>query len=319
MHKFDITGKRIWVAGHSGLVGSALRRRLEHEPCEVLTVSHSDLDLTRQSDTQDWIAEHRPDAIIMAAGKVGGIGANASAPADFLYKNLAMAQNVIHGAYKADVQKLLYLGSSCIYPRDCKQPIKEEYLLSGPLEDTNEGYAIAKIAGLKLCQKYRTQYGCNFISAMPTNLYGPCDNFDPETAHVIPALMHKMHQAKINNQPSIEIWGTGQAIREYLHVDDLADALLFLLQNYSDDSHINVGSGQEYTIAQTANMIRDVVGYSGKLVYDSLRPDGTPRKVLDSARINALGWNAETAFEKGLQDTYAWYCEEYLSKSQKHA
>lgn len=307
MAEFSLSGKKIWVAGHSGLVGSAVCRRLEREDCEVITVSHSALDLTRQADTEAWIAAQKPDAVILSAAKVGGIGANMEEPADFIYQNMAIAQNVLHAAYQSGVTKVLFLGSSCIYPRDAQQPIAEEALLSAKLEPSNEGYAIAKIAGLKMAQFYRRQYGCDFISAMPTNLYGPGDHFNARTSHVIPALMHKMYHAKMEGAPSVEIWGTGNALREFLHVDDLADALIFLLQHYSDEAPINIGSGQECSIRALADMIADVSGYGGKLVYDTLRPDGTPRKIVDTTRINDMGWRASIPLSQGIQDTYDGY------------
>lgn len=307
MAEFSLQGKKIWVAGHSGLVGSALLRRLTRERCEVITATHSTLDLTRQSDTEEWMAGHRPDAVILAAAKVGGIGANSEQPAEFIYQNLAIAQNVIHAAYRGNVQKLLFLGSSCIYPREAAQPITEDALLTGPLEPTNEAYAVAKIAGMKMAQFYRAQYGCDFISAMPTNLYGPGDHFNARSSHVIPALMHKMHIAKMKNSPHVEIWGSGKPMREFLHVDDLADALVFMLQHYSDVAPVNIGSGEEVSIATLADMVRDVCGYDGELVYDALRPDGTPRKMVDCSRLQAMGWKASIPLSLGLAETYGWY------------
>lgn len=300
--------KKIWIAGHTGLVGSALVRRLHGEPCEVLRVSHKDLDLTRQAETEIWIARHKPDAIIMAAARVGGIEANRTAPADFLSDNLAMAQNVIHGAYKAGVPKLLFLGSSCIYPRMAPQPIREVALMTGPLEETNEWYAIAKIAGLKLCQAYRRQYGCDFISAMPTNLYGPGDRFEARTSHVIPALMMKIHAAKLACAPSVKVWGTGNPLREFLYADDLADALVFMLRNYAGEEPVNVGSGQEISIAELVRLLCDITGYRGEIVFDPSMPDGAPRKRLDCEKLGRMGWTAQTDLRKGLEETYSLYC-----------
>lgn len=310
MAEFSLQGKKIWVAGHNGLVGSALLRRLAREECEIITAAHDALDLTRQSDTEEWMAGHKPDAVILAAAKVGGIGENSGHPAEFIYQNLAIAQNVIHAAYRNNVRKLLFLGSSCIYPRMAAQPIPEDALLTGPLEPTNEAYAIAKIAGLKMAQFYRAQYECDFISAMPTNLYGPGDHFNARSSHVIPALMHKMHSAKMENNPSVDIWGSGKPMREFLHVDDLADALVFVLQHYSDAPPVNIGSGEEVSIAKLAEMVRDVCGYAGELVYDPLKPDGTPRKILDCSRLQTMGWRASIPLSQGLVETYEWYAQE---------
>ncbi|MEM6781777.1 MAG: GDP-L-fucose synthase [Pseudomonadota bacterium] len=309
MPEFSLQDKKIWVAGHTGMVGQAILRRLEHEPCEVLKITHDELDLTRQQDTENWIESTKPDVVIIAAAKVGGIGANMNAPAEFIYQNMAIAQNVIHGAYKAGVEKLLFLGSSCIYPREAKQPITEDCLLSAPLELTNEAYAIAKIAGVKLAQFYRKQYGCDYISAMPTNLYGPNDNFDPETGHVIPALIHKIHKAKKEEIASVAIWGTGAPSREFMHVDDLADALVHVLKQYSSENPINIGSGEELSIMETAKLIQDIIGYDGELVYNSLKPDGVPRKILDSSKLYGLGWKPTIALKEGLEQTYTWYCD----------
>lgn len=304
---FDLRGKTIWVAGHSGLVGSAVCRRLQAEECDVLIVSHAELDLTRQAETEDWINQAKPDAVILAAARVGGIGANMDEPADFLSQNLAIAQNVVQGAYKAGVSKLLFLGSSCLYPKDAEQPIPEGALLSGPLEPTNEGYAIAKIAGVKLAQLYRKQYGCDFISAMPTNLYGPGDTYDAHRSHVIPALIHKMHMAKIKGEPSVEIWGSGKPMREFLYADDLADALVFLLKHYSDESPVNIGSGQEVSIRELVDLISSAVGYEGEPVYNSSKPDGVLRKCLDCTKLNAMGWKAQTLLSDGLKQAYDSY------------
>jgi len=307
--KFSLSGKSIWIAGETGMVGRAVLRALkkERENVRVISAPHSVLDLTDQRATYDWLAQHKPDVIVMAAAKVGGIGANAAEPAAFLHENLAMAQNVIYGAYQAGVEKLLYLGSSCIYPRDAKQPIKEEALLTGALERSNEGYALAKITGVKLCQHYRTQYDCDFISAMPCNLYGPYDYFDLEKSHVIPAMILKFQQAKERGDKEIALWGTGRPLREFLYVDDLAHGLIHLLKNYSDSAPINIGSGEEISIYDLAHKIKDVIGFEGEIKFDSSKPDGTPRKLLDNVRINGLGWCAETPLDEGLQQAYAWY------------
>lgn len=306
---YGLRNKKIWVAGHSGMVGDACVRRLAREDCDVLTVSHADLDLRRQAETEAWLTAYKPDAVIVAAAKVGGIMANATQPADFLYDNLAIETNIIHGAYKAGVEKLLFLGSSCIYPREAPQPIAEGALLTGPLEPTNEPYAIAKIAGIKLCQSYRRQYGCDFISAMPCNLYGPGDTYHAENSHVIPALMMKLHAAKAAGQSSVTLWGTGHPLREFLHVDDLADALVFLLKHYADEPHINIGSGQEITIAALAGMVAGVVGYDGEIVFDPSKPDGTPRKLMDNTKVTAMGWQPITALQDGIEHAYVWYLE----------
>jgi GDP-L-fucose synthase len=306
---FSLKGKRVWVAGHGGMVGGALLRRLSRENCEVLTVSHGSLDLRRQAETERWVRMHKPDVVVMAAAKVGGILANAKDPARFLYDNLMIESNVIHAAYQSGVRKLLFLGSSCIYPKHAAQPIMEEALMTGPLEATNESYAIAKIAGVKLCQSYRKQYGCDFISAMPCNLYGPGDNFNPETAHVIPALMRRAHEAKVSGARSLNIWGTGRPRREFLYVDDLADALVFLLKNYSGLSPVNVGSGEDITIAELSSMIADVTGFKGSLIFDPSKPDGTKQKLMDSSRIFTAGWRAGHGLESGLATTYQWYRE----------
>ena len=299
---YDLTGKRVWVAGHDGMVGSALVRRLQQVDCTLLTVSRRDLDLTRQREVEEWVAEQRPQAVFLAAAKVGGIVANDSAPVDFLYDNLAIATNVMHAAATAGVEKLLFLGSSCIYPKFAPQPIKEEALLTGPLEPTNQWYAIAKIAGLKLCQAYRRQQGCDFISAMPTNLYGPRDNFDLTTSHVIPALIRKAHEAKIRNDAQFVIWGSGNPRREFLHVDDAADALVHLMTNYSGESHVNVGCGADMTILELASRIAEVVGFRGSIATDPSKPDGTPRKLLDVSKLNGLGWKPKIPLEEGIAE-----------------
>lgn len=304
---YDLAGKRIWVAGHGGLVGSALLRRLSGEGATLQTADRKTLDLTDQRAVEAWVAKNRPHAVFAAAAKVGGILANSQSPADFLYQNLAMELNIIHASSRYGVEKLLFLGSSCIYPRDTAQPIREEQLLSGPLEPTNEAYALAKIAGIKLCQSYRRQYGCNFISAMPTNLYGPNDNFHPEHAHVPAALISRFHHAKESNLPKVAVWGTGEPRREFLFVDDLADACVFLVKEYSGELPINVGTGEDVKIKEFAETVKDVVGFKGELVFDSSLPDGTPRKLLDVRRLTELGWRAATPLREGLELTYRWY------------
>ncbi len=301
---FSLRNKKVFVAGHRGMVGSALARRLQSEHCEILT---ADIDLRRQAAVDILMGEIRPDVIVLAAARVGGIKANNDFPADFIYDNLAIETNIIHAAYKTGVEKLLFLGSSCIYPRDAAQPMKEEALLSGALEPTNEFYAAAKIAGIKLCQAYRRQHGCNFISAMPCNLYGPGDAYDPQRSHVIPALIMKMHEAKERGAPFVTLWGTGSPLREFMHVDDLADALVFLLNHYEEESHINVGSGQEISIADLAAQVAVITGYKGKVIFDSAQPDGTPRKLMDSSRLRALGWQPRRMLHDGLEDAYNDY------------
>jgi len=304
---FDLKGKRVFVAGHRGMVGSAIVRRLAGEGCEILTVGRGQVDLRRQQPTEDWIAAQRPDAVIVAAATVGGILANASRPADFIYDNLAIETNLIHAAHQARVKKLLFLGSSCIYPKFAPQPMTEDALLTGALEPTNEWYAIAKIAGIKLCQAYRKQHGDDFISAMPTNLYGPGDNFDLASSHVVPALIRKIEEARLAGSPEVTIWGSGTPRREFLYVDDLADACVFLLKRYSGHDHVNVGTGSDLTIRELAETIARVVGYRGGFTYDSTKPDGTPRKLLDVSRLLALGWRASTGLEAGLKQSYDWF------------
>ncbi|CAA7613531.1 bifunctional GDP-fucose synthetase: GDP-4-dehydro-6-deoxy-D-mannose epimerase and GDP-4-dehydro-6-L-deoxygalactose reductase [Candidatus Terasakiella magnetica] len=304
---FSLSGKKVWVAGHRGMVGSAMVRRLASEDCEVLTVGRDSVDLRRQDAVERWMRDKRPDVVVIAAAKVGGILANSTLPSDFLYDNLVIETNIIHGAHLYGVSKLLFLGSSCIYPRLAAQPMAEDALLTGPLEPTNEWYAIAKIAGIKLCQAYRQQHGCDFISAMPTNLFGPGDNFDVQAGHVVAGLIIKAHQAKVNGSPSMELWGTGTPLREFLHVGDLADALVFLLKHYSDAPHINVGTGTEHTIRQLAETIGKVVGFTGEFRFDTSKPDGSPRKLMDNSRLHALGWRAHTSLEEGLREAYAWY------------
>ena len=296
---------RIYVAGHRGLVGSAIMRRLQADGADNLLLrTHQDLDLADQQQVEKFFANENPEYVFLAAAKVGGIHANNTFPAEFIHDNLAIQTNVIHTAWKNGVKKLLFLGSSCIYPRDCPQPIKEEYLLTGPLERTNEAYAVAKIAGLKMCQAYRRQYGFDAICAMPTNLYGPGDNFHSENSHVVPALIRRIHEAKLANMPEVVIWGSGRPLREFLHVDDLADALLFLMRRHSENTIFNVGSGQEISISELAHLITSLVRYDGSLSFDINRPDGTPRKRLDSLRLNALGWYARTPLEDGLRQTF---------------
>ena len=302
---YDLTGKRVFVAGHGGMVGSAIVRRLAQERCVVLTVPHRELDLTRPEATEGWLKSARPDVVIVAAARVGGIYANSTYPVDFLCNNLAIGLNVIRASHEANVEKLLFLGSSCIYPKLAKQPISEDELLTGPLEPTNEWYAIAKIAGLKMCQAYRHQYGADFISAMPTNLYGPGDNYHPQDSHVPAALLRRFHEAKLSNAPSVAVWGTGRPLREFLYVDDLADACVYLLKHYSDDRPINVGAGKDISIADFAMMIAKTVGYTGKITFDASKPDGTPRKLLDVSRLSSLGWCARTPLMEGLALTYA--------------
>ena len=300
--------KKIYVAGHRGLVGSALIRRLEKDGfINIVTKTHGELDLTRQSDVEGFFAEEKPAYVILAAAKVGGIHANDTYPADFIMKNLQIECNVIDAAYKNGVEKLLFLGSSCIYPRECPQPIKEEYLLSGYLEKTNEAYALAKIAGLKMCAYYNQQYGTDYISVMPCNLYGINDNFSLENSHVLPALMRKFHEAKMKNEPTVTVWGSGKPLREFLNVDDLADACLYLMDHYSGNEFFNVGSGKEITIFELAEMVKKVTGYQGKIVMDSSKPDGTPRKLTDISRLKAMGWKPKIDLEEGLKQTYEWY------------
>jgi GDP-L-fucose synthase len=302
---------RIYVAGHAGLVGSAVVRRLEAAGhTTILTASRQQLDLRDQSEVSHWFKANRPEYVFLVAGTVGGIMANSTRPAEFIYDNMMIHGTVVHASYEYGVRKLLYLGSSCIYPRNATQPITEEQLLTGVLEPTNEWYAIAKIAGIKLCQAYRQQYGCDFISAMPTNLYGPNDNFDLTSSHVLPALMRKFHDANERGDASVEIWGTGSPKREFLHVDDLADACLYLMQHYSDASHINVGTGVDLSIRELAEKIRDLVYPAAELRFDTSKPDGMPRKVLDVSRLAATGWSPRIGLDEGIAGTYAWFCEQ---------
>ncbi len=304
---FSLAGKKIWVAGHGGMVGSALMRRLASESCELLTASRSQLDLRRQDQVESWMREHKPDAIFLAAATVGGIHANNTRPGEFIYDNLIIEANVIHSAYLNGVSKLLFLGSSCIYPKFAPQPITEDALLSSRLEPTNQWYATAKIAGIKLCAAYRRQYACDFISAMPTNLYGINDNFTDQMSHVIPALMRRIHEAKLENQGEVVVWGSGTPYREFLFSEDLADGLVHLMQHYSDESHVNLGYGEDLTIARLVELITQVVGYTGRITYDSTKPDGTPRKVLDVSIMAGLGWKPKVSLKQGLEETYRWF------------
>jgi GDP-L-fucose synthase len=308
--KFDVHGKRVYVAGHRGMVGSALVRRLAREDCQILTASRSEVDLRNQQAVDRWFDEHRPDVVFVAAARVGGIYANNAQPGDFLYDNLALQTNLIEAARRVQVAKLLFFGSSCIYPRLAPQPMPESCLLTGSLEPTNQWYAIAKIAGLKLCEAYRRQYGCDFISVMPTNLYGPGDNFDPLTSHVLAALIVKIDDAVRCGHDRVVIWGTGTPRREFLHVDDLADAAVFLIKNWSSDEHINIGTGQDLSVAELARTIARIIGFEGNFVFDPSKPDGTPRKLLDVAKLNALGWRYRTDLESGIRQTYDWYRRE---------
>jgi len=299
---------RVFVAGHLGMVGSAIVRRLEALGCHnILTRSHSELDLCDQARVNEFFLEERPECVFLAAAKVGGILANASHPAEFLYENLAIQTNVIHSAWRNGAKKLLFLGSSCIYPRSAPQPIKEEYLLTGPLETTNEAYAVAKIAGLKLAAAYRAQYGFSTVSLMPTNLYGPQDNFDLQSSHVVPAVIRRLHEAKISGVSEVTLWGTGTPRREFLHVDDLANAACFLMENYDAPEMVNVGVGEDLTIMQLAALVARVIGYTGRIVFDPSRPDGTPRKLLDVSRVHKLGWHPQIPLERGIASTYRWY------------
>jgi len=307
--EFSLEGKRVWVAGHRGMAGSAIVRRLAGEGCEVLTASRAALDLRRQDQVERWVAEQRPDLVFVAAATVGGILANSTRPADFLYDNLVIETNIIQAAHLAGVAKLVFLGSSCIYPRLAAQPMREEELLAGPLEPTNQWYAIAKIAGIKLCQAYRRQHGCDFIAAMPTNLYGIGDNFDLRNGHVAAAMLAKIHRAKADGLDGVEIWGTGSPRREFLYADDLADGLVHLAKHYSDEPHVNIGTGSEVSIRELAELVADVVGYRGGFRYDSSKPDGAPRKLLDVGRMSGLGWTAPTPLREGFIKTYRWYLD----------
>ena len=302
---FDLRGKRVYVAGHAGMAGAAIARRLASEGCEVLTVARNVVDLANQAQAEEWVLRERPDAIFLAAGRVGGIYANNAFPADFLADNIAIALNVMRAAVAAKVTKLLFLGSSCIFPRNAPQPMSEELLLTGPLEPTNEWYAIAKIAGIKLAQAYRRQFGADFVSVMPTNLYGPGDNYHPENSHVPAALIRRFHEAKLAGAPQVSVWGSGEPKREFLAVDDLGDACVFVMKHYSGDQFLNVGTGKEVSIREFAEIVAHVVGYRGRLAFDTSRPDGAPRKLLDVSRLTALGWRARTPLRGGLQAAYA--------------
>ena len=302
--QFDLAGKSVFVAGHTGMAGSAIVRRLRQEPCNVLIANRRELDFTRQDQTERYLSAARPDVVIMAAGRVGGILANDTYPADFLADNLAMALNCIHVSHMIDVQKLVFLGSSCIYPKFAKQPMSEDQLLTGALEPTNEWYAIAKIAGIKLCEAYRREYSRDFVSVMPTNLYGPGDNYHPEHSHVAAALIRRFHEAKLNNASKVVVWGTGTPRREFLYVDDFADACVFVLKNYSDAQFVNIGFGEDITIAEFARLVAEIVGFRGEIVYDTSKPDGTPRKLLDVSRLSANGWKAKVPLREGLAKAY---------------
>lgn len=300
----------VFVAGHSGMVGSAIVRRLrESGQQQILTASRSELDLRDQASVNRWFADHRPESVYLVAGRVGGILANSTRPAEFLYDNLMIHATVVHAAYLNGVRRLLYLGSSCIYPRECPQPIQEDYLLSGPLEPTNEAYAVAKIAGIRLCQAYRRQYGCSFIAAMPTNLYGPNDNFNLTAGHVLPSLIRRFHEAKVSGARKVTVWGSGMPLREFLHVDDLADACLFLMREYDEHDHINVGTGEDLSVRALAEEIRAEVAPELELVFDTSKPDGMPRKLLDVSRLHALGWQHRIALKEGIRSTYQWFVD----------
>jgi GDP-L-fucose synthase len=306
---FDLRGKKVWVAGHRGMVGAALTRRLKTEDCALLEVTRKEVDLREQAAVRAWMAREKPEAVFVAAATVGGILANDTRPAEFLYDNLMIEANIINAARDVGVEKLLFLGSSCIYPRLAAQPMTEAALLTGPLEPTNEWYAIAKIAGIKLAQSYRRQYGCRFISAMPTNLYGPHDNFDLASSHVLPALIRKMHEAKVSSAKSVVLWGTGKPRREFLHVDDLADALVHLMKVYDAEGHVNVGVGDDVSILELATLCMRAVGYEGSFEHDTSKPDGTPRKLLDVSLLTSLGWRASIPLDAGIASTYRWFLE----------
>jgi GDP-L-fucose synthase len=313
---YALRGKRVWVAGHGGLVGSALVRRLAAEECEILVAPREQWDLRVPEQVDKWMDVAQPHAVFLAAARVGGIYANASRPVDFMYDNLMIQSNVIHAAHRHGVEKLMFLGSACVYPRLACQPISEDALLSGPLEPTNQWYAVAKIAGIKLCQAYRQQYGSDFISVMPTNLYGPGDNFDAVQSHVVPALIGKAHAAKMMDARSIAVWGTGGALREFLHVDDAADGMVFLMKHHSDDEMVNLGTGREIKIGELASLVCRIVGFRGAIRFDHSKPDGTPRKVVDVSRLKAIGWRARISLEEGLAGTYRWYLDRYLPLRQ---
>lgn len=304
---YDLRGKKVWVAGHRGMVGGAVVRRLASEGCEILTATRAQVDLKRQTAVESFLASERPDAVVLAAAKVGGILANDTYPADFLYDNLMIEANIISASHQVDVKKLLFLGSSCIYPKFADQPIAEDSLLTGSLEPTNEWYAIAKIAGIKLAQAYRRQFDADYISAMPTNLYGPGDNFDLTSSHVMPALIRKAHEAKLRGDRELTVWGTGTPRREFLHCDDCADALVFLLKNYSGAEHVNVGSGEDVTILELTQIVCEVVGFTGEIVHDLSKPDGTPRKLMSADKLRAMGWKPAIGLRDGIATTYEWF------------
>ena len=306
---FSLSGKRVWVAGHRGMVGSALVRRLKSENCEILIISRAELDLRRQEPVEEWLSTNRPDAIFLAAAKVGGIFANESYPAEFIHDNLSIEVNIIEAARKFGVSKVQFLGSVCIYPKLAPQPVKEEALLSGFLEPTNQWYAVAKIAGLKMAQAYRREYGCDFISAMPANLYGPGDNFNLAGGHVLPALLRKAHEAKTAGAQEIGIWGSGKPRREFLHVDDCADALVYLMKNYSGEDHINVGVGEDITILDLTRMVCETVGFKGAIRTDTSKPDGTPARLMSNEKLMSLGWQSKIGLREGISDTYRWYLD----------
>ena len=306
---YSLAGKRVWISGHGGMVGSALMRRLQSEDCKILKATSKKLDLRRQAEVEAWMEAEKPETVFLAAATVGGIMANDTRPAEFIYDNLAIEANVIHGAWRSGVEKLLFLSAACVYPREAPQPTPEDCLLTGPLEPTNEMSAIAKIAGIKLCQAYRRQYGCDFISCQPLNMYGPGDNFDPEDSHVVGALLMKAHAAKTEGRPTMTVWGSGKPVREFLYVDDAADALVFQMRQYSDDWALNIGPGTVISIRELAEAVARVVGFEGELVFDAAKPDGMPSKTLDAARFAALGWKATTSLEDGLARAYQWYLE----------
>lgn len=316
---YTLRNKKVWVAGHRGLVGSALVRRLQSEDCEIVTAPRETVDLRRPDQVEKWMRDVRPEAVFLAAARVGGIHANSTRPAEFIHDNLVIQTSVVEASRKAGVEKLLLMGSSCIYPRLAPQPIPEDALLTGPLEPTNEWYAVAKIAGIKLGQAYRRQYGCDYISVMPTNLYGIGDNFDRMQSHVVPALILKAHEAKLAHAPQIEVWGTGKARRELLYVDDAADGMVFLMKNYSDEGIVNIGTGQDVPIADLVGTVCEAVGYQGTPRFDTSRPDGTPRKVVDVSRIGAMGWTARTSLKDGLALTYRWFLENVATEKRRVA
>jgi GDP-L-fucose synthase len=309
--KFDLRGKRVFIAGHAGMAGSAIVRRLQGENCEIVTAPRRELDLRNSEQVERFMAKAKPEAVFVAAGKVGGIRANSTFPAEFIADNLAIALNTIRAAYNSNVKKLVYLGSSCIYPRAAPQPMQPDMLLTGPIEPTNQWYGVAKIAGIKLCEAYRLQYGADFVSVMPTNLYGPGDNYHPLDSHVPAALVRRFHEAKLNGDPNVVVWGTGAPQREFLAVDDLADACVFVMKSYSDLEFLNIGTGEDVSIAQFARIVADVVGYPGEIKFDTSKPDGAPRKLLDVSRINALGWRAAIPLREGLERMYADFVEHY--------